>query len=185
MDISTPVRNLICLNWCTRFMHLFIIRWNMTFVFFGAKEGNLSSKIELTALYCVDLEVWSKLAKCVRIMRIASKYTRDFDSDLQRACKHVLLRYCETRSTSANYLWLRYKNAGSCCYGMSACKCDSCIRVDILLHTSRSTEYTCTYVPISLCRLTLLKNNQTEYVMSRIKFYEYMIPPKSVRYICK
>ncbi len=35
-------------------------------------------------LYCVDLEVWSKLAKCVRIMRIASKYACDFKCDWQR-----------------------------------------------------------------------------------------------------
>ncbi len=36
------------------------------------------------SVYCVDLEVWSKLAKCVHIMRIASKFTRDFDCDWQR-----------------------------------------------------------------------------------------------------
>ncbi len=35
-------------------------------------------------LYCVDLEVWSKRAKCVRIMRTASKFVRDFDCDWQR-----------------------------------------------------------------------------------------------------
>ena len=34
-------------------------------------------------LYCVDLEVWSKLAKCVRIMGIVSKCARDFDCDWQ------------------------------------------------------------------------------------------------------
>ncbi len=33
---------------------------------------------------CVDLEVWSKLAKCVPIMRIASKCALDFDCDWQR-----------------------------------------------------------------------------------------------------
>ncbi len=34
-------------------------------------------------LYCVDLEVWSKLAKCVHNMRIALKFTRYFDCDWQ------------------------------------------------------------------------------------------------------
>ena len=34
-------------------------------------------------LYCVDLEVWSKLAKCFRIMCIASKCAPDFDCDWQ------------------------------------------------------------------------------------------------------
>ncbi len=35
-------------------------------------------------LSCVDLEVCSKLAKCVRIMRSASKFVCDFDCDWQR-----------------------------------------------------------------------------------------------------
>ncbi len=35
-------------------------------------------------LYCVDLEVWSKLAKCVLIIRIASKCAHNFDCDWQR-----------------------------------------------------------------------------------------------------
>ena len=36
------------------------------------------------SIYCVDLEVWSKFANCVRIVRIASKCARDFDCDWQR-----------------------------------------------------------------------------------------------------
>ncbi len=39
--------------------------------------------MDFVILYCVDLEVWSKLAKCVRIMRIALKWARDFDCDWQ------------------------------------------------------------------------------------------------------
>ena len=35
-------------------------------------------------LYCVDLEVWSKLAKCVHIMSIASKCAQEFYCDWQR-----------------------------------------------------------------------------------------------------
>ncbi len=35
-------------------------------------------------LFSVDLEVWTKLANRVRIMRIASKCAHDFDSDWQR-----------------------------------------------------------------------------------------------------
>ncbi len=36
------------------------------------------------SVHSVDLEVWSKLAKRARIKRIASKFARDFECDLQR-----------------------------------------------------------------------------------------------------
>ncbi len=72
----------------------------------------------LNVLYCVDLEVWSKLAECVRIMRIASTCTCDFDCDCQHKRVLPLHLYSDTRSTFANYLLLRYKSTGSCCYGM-------------------------------------------------------------------
>ncbi len=42
------------------------------------------SDTDILQLYCVDLEVWSELAKCVHIMRIASKCVRGFDCDWQR-----------------------------------------------------------------------------------------------------
>ncbi len=41
------------------------------------------SKYRLQQLYCVNFEVWSKLHKCICIMRIASKYMHDFDCDWQ------------------------------------------------------------------------------------------------------
>ncbi len=69
------------------------------------------------------------------------KYTHNFDCDWQ----HV-----DTFSHCVTTLWhmfcfrkLSLKSDGSCCYGMKACKCDFCIRVDMifLCFTSRSTEY--------------------------------------------
>ncbi len=81
-------------------------------------------------LYSVDLEVWSKLAERPLIKRTNSKCTQ-FWLRLG-GCKYVFpLRYSETRSTSANYLLLRWKSAGSCCYGIQACKCALCVRDDM------------------------------------------------------
>ena len=42
----------------------------------------------------------------------------DFERDWQRVNAFSHCVYSDMRSTSANYLLLRYKRIGSCCYGM-------------------------------------------------------------------
>ncbi len=78
-------------------------------------------------LYCVDLEVWSKVAKRARIKCIASKFAHNFECVLQRVNTFSHCVTLDTRSTSANYILLRYKSVGSC-YVME-CKCARVIYV--------------------------------------------------------
>ncbi len=93
-------------------------------------------------LYCVDLEVWSKLAKCVRIMCIASKVAHDFDCDWQRvnAFSHCvtlirvllsqIISYSDTKVQVL--VVMEYKRANVIYV----------YKLMFLLHTSRSTECT-------------------------------------------
>ena len=93
-----------------------MVNWNSKLPCLFCKLSIKSRPI--ICIYSVDLEVWSKLAKHAHIKRIESNFAHNFDSDCA-ACKHVFpLPYSETCSPSANYLFLRYKSASSCCYGM-------------------------------------------------------------------
>ncbi len=102
-------------------------------------------------LYCVDLEVWSKLAKCVRIMRIASKCVHHFDCDWQRvnAFSHciILIRPLFLQIIS-------YSDTKVPVLVVMECKRANVIYVYELIflpHTSRSTECSCKYkLPFSI-----------------------------------
>ncbi len=88
----------------------------------------------------LTLEVWSKLAKCVGIMSIASKCAHDFDCDWQRvkAFSHcvTLIRFLLSQIIS-------YSDAKVPVLVVMKCKRANVIYVYeliFLLHTSRSTE---------------------------------------------
>ncbi len=92
------------------------------------------------SLYCVDLEVWSKLAKCVRIMRIASKCARDFDCDWQRV---NAFSHCVTLIRVLPSQIISYSDAKVPELVVMKCKRANVTYVYeliSLLHTSRSTE---------------------------------------------
>ncbi len=94
-------------------------------------------------VYSVDLEVWSKLAKHARIMRISSKCAHDFDCDWQHVNAFSDYVTLIRSSTFANSLLLR---SGTKVPGFVVMehKCTSVIYVYemiFLLYTSRSAEY--------------------------------------------
>ena len=92
-------------------------------------------------LYSVDLEVWSKLAKRARIMRIASKWVRDFNCDWQHvnAFSHCIcltrillpqiISYSDTEVPVLVVMEYKHVSAGYV------------YELIYLLHTSKSTEY--------------------------------------------
>ncbi len=53
-------------------------KWRLFF------EGDNDFLVVCITIYTVDLKVWSKLAKRARNKRIASKFARNFECDLQR-----------------------------------------------------------------------------------------------------
>ncbi len=93
---------------------------------------------------CVDLEVWSKLAKCTRVMRITSKYACDFDCDWQRV---NMFSHCVTlsliRVLLSQIMKLSPKLTKYRVLVVMECKRANVIyvyKLIYLLHTSRSTE---------------------------------------------
>ncbi len=94
-------------------------------------------------LYCVDLEVWSKLATNVHIMRIASKYARDFDCDWQ--CANAF-SHCVTLIRVLLSQIISYSDTKIPVLVVMECKRANVIYVYeliFLLHTSSSTQCRC------------------------------------------
>ncbi len=116
--------------------------WDIVlFVFF--LKALLKRKISTTMIdfvYCVDLEVWSKLAKCVHIMCIALKCARDFDCDWQ--CVNVF-SHCVTLICVLLSQIISHSDTKVSVLVVMECKGANVIYVYeliFLLHTSRSTE---------------------------------------------
>ncbi len=97
-------------------------------------------------LHPVDLEVWSKLAQCARIKRIASTCVRDLDCDWQRI---KAFSHCVTLIRVLLSQIVSYSDTKVPVLVVMECK-----RIDViyvyelisLLHTSRSTE--CSYATV-------------------------------------
>ncbi len=95
---------------------------------------------ETCLLYCVDLEVWSKLAKCVRIMHIASIGVHDFDCEWQRV---NAFSHCVTSIRVLLSQIISYSDTKVPVLVVMECKLANVIYVYqliFLLHTSRSAE---------------------------------------------
>ena len=91
-------------------------------------------------LYCVDLEVWSKLAKCVRFMRSASKCAHDFDCEWQRV---NAFSHCFTLIRALLSQIISYSDTKVPVLVVMECKCANVIYVyELIFLLSRSTECT-------------------------------------------
>ncbi len=102
--------------------------------------GYLTKDLPLSRLvYCVDLEVWSKLAKCVLFMRIVSN-ARDFDCDWQRV---NAFSHCVTLIRVLLSQIISYSDTKVLVLLVMECKRSNVIyvyEIIFLLHTSRSAE---------------------------------------------
>ncbi len=105
----------------------------------GTKFSVITTFDTIVELYCVDLEVWSKLAKCVLIMRIVSKRAHDFDCDWQRI---NTFSHCITQIRVLLSQIISYSDTKVPVLVVMECKRANVVyvyEVIFLLHTSRST----------------------------------------------
>ncbi len=117
-----------------------VVHIDATYWYHSSRPEVYNSRIFPDNIHSVDLEVWSKLAKRARILRIASKYARDFDCDLQRvnASSHCvsltrvllpqIISYSDTKVPVL--VVMEYKRASV----------GYVYELTYLLHTSKSTE---------------------------------------------
>ncbi len=91
-------------------------------------------------IYCVDLQVWSKFAKCVCLMCITSKCARHFYCDWQRV---NMFSHCVTLTHILLSQIISYSDTKVPVLVVMECKRANVVYVYeliFLLHTSRSTE---------------------------------------------